>query len=166
MASTLTQNTAQLAAEDKDREALIDIQASAAGLYRRYSRASRRRASRSQKAGGASAQAGLRTMPETAVAVNDDDDESGDMEVPADAPIMQRRLSVSVRRGELNEKRAVQAVRWVDKEIRKLIASIQELGKRNGSGQTEITFGELFVATQNRFEALTGTLRTAKKRKV
>jgi hypothetical protein len=95
-----------------------------------------------------------------------DDDESGDMEIPDDAPIMQRRLSVSVRRGELNEKRAVQAVRWVDKEIRKLITSIQELGKRNGSGQIEIPFGELFMATQNRFEALTGTLRTAKKRKV
>ena len=88
------------------------------------------------------------------------------MEVPEDAPIMQRRLSVSVRRGELNQKRAVQAVRWVDKEIRKLIDSIKELGRRGGDGKVEITFGELFQATQNRFEALTGTLRTAKKRKV
>lgn len=37
--------------------------------------------------------------------------------VPDNSKIAQRRLSTSVRRGELSAKRALQAARWVDKEV-------------------------------------------------
>jgi len=41
-------------------------------------------------------------------------------EIPDDAPALQKKLSSSVRRGELSQKRAVAATRWVDKEVRDL----------------------------------------------
>ena len=48
-----------------------------------------------------------------------------------------------------------------------MIAAILRLGSPNGvEDQVEIKFGHLFAETQNEFEALTGTLRTAKKHKV
>eukprot|EP01147_Barroeca_monosierra_P003984 gene3984-6439_t len=73
--------------------------------------------------------------------------------------------------------RAIEAARWVDKEIRKLIGEIQSilkfksaiparLGNSAASGIASISFGTLFVETANIFEALTGTLKTAKKYKV
>lgn len=54
------------------------------------------------------------------------------------------------------------AVRWTDKELRKLIAQIQLLGQEV-DGKHEVTFGTMFVETANVFEALSGTLLTAKK---
>lgn len=55
----------------------------------------------------------------------------------------------------------------MDKEIRKLIGFIQELGTvRAGEALPEVTFGELFTATENAMEAVAGTLKTAKKFKV
>ena len=54
------------------------------------------------------------------------------------------------------------AIRWVDKELRKLIAEITKL-----SGNSKVVpFGKLFEATVQVFEALSGTLMTAKKRGV
>ncbi|EDQ85435.1 uncharacterized protein MONBRDRAFT_11965 [Monosiga brevicollis MX1] len=61
------------------------------------------------------------------------------------------------------DQRALDAAKWVDKEIRKLIGEIQRLGTKNDSGKVEITYGPLFDATANTFEALSGTLKTAKK---
>lgn len=86
--------------------------------------------------------------------------------VPDTSQVMGRRLSVSVQKGELSAKRAQQAAQWVDKEIRKVIAVIQDLGKKNVQGQYEVKFGHLFEQTANMFEALSGTLKTAKKQKV
>jgi len=57
--------------------------------------------------------------------------------------------------------RRVQAIRWVDKEIRKLIAVILKEGKNS-----TIYFGHLYDITQNTFEAISGTLVAAKKRGV
>eukprot|EP00056_Hartaetosiga_gracilis_P009153 m.131222 g.131222 ORF g.131222 m.131222 type:complete len:256 (-) comp13071_c0_seq3:506-1273(-) len=77
------------------------------------------------------------------------------------------RLSVSVKKGELSQKRAIQAAKWVDKEIRKLMEAIEKYGKATGVGdQIAVTYGILFKHTQNVFEALSGTLRTAKKHKI
>lgn len=86
-------------------------------------------------------------------------------EIPDDSPALKKTLSNSVRRGELSNKRAVAATRWVDKEIRKLIAAIKSYGTEN-AGKYTVTFGVLYEPTQNHFEALSGTLRTAKKHKV
>jgi hypothetical protein len=66
---------------------------------------------------------------------------------------------------ELDE-RAVAAAKWVDKEIRKLIAQIQRLGAVGPDGKLQIKYGPLFDETTNIFEALSGTLKTAKKYKV
>jgi len=54
-------------------------------------------------------------------------------------------------------KRIDDAIRWVDKEIRKLIVEIQKLG---GSLDTPVLFGDMFAATQQVFEALSGTLKS------
>lgn len=87
-------------------------------------------------------------------------------EIPDDAPELGKRLSSSVRRGELSKKRAEAASRWVDKEIRKLINAIKSYGLEKDDGKYQVTYGDLYEPTQNMFEALTGTLRTAKKHKV
>ena len=58
--------------------------------------------------------------------------------------------------------RALQAARWTDKEIRKLIAEVSARGKQQ-DGKVEITFGQLFQETADIFEALSGTCKTAKK---
>jgi hypothetical protein len=64
-------------------------------------------------------------------------------------------------------KRIDDAIRWVDKEIRKLIRAIKEIAEFNKQTDPHrVTFGELFEETVNVFEALSGTLLTAKKRKV
>lgn len=61
------------------------------------------------------------------------------------------------------EQRQQEAARWTDREVRKLIAEIIRLGQRNAAGQHTIAFGPLFEETGNIFEALSGTLVTAKK---
>jgi hypothetical protein len=70
---------------------------------------------------------------------------------------------------EIDEERALQrqleAVAWTDKELRKLIAQIKELGTCD-NGQYTVAYGHLFVKTGNIFEALSGTLLTAKKQGV
>ena len=86
--------------------------------------------------------------------------------VPESSQVMGRRLSVSVKNGELTQKRALAAAQWVDKEIRKLIAAMIDLGAPSALGIREITFGRLFAETAQLFEALSGTLKTAKKKKV
>lgn len=85
--------------------------------------------------------------------------------IPEDAPVMERTLAASVRRGELSASRALLAARWVDKEIRKLIALVIQHGT-GSKGSRTITYGELFKLAEDSMEALSGTLKTAKKQKV
>lgn len=56
----------------------------------------------------------------------------------------------------------------VDHEIGLLVQEIQRLGSKNAEGQTSVKFGVLFNDDRcaNIFEALVGTLKAAKKRKV
>lgn len=61
------------------------------------------------------------------------------------------------------DKRAIDAARWTDKSITRLISEIKERSTPNGSGQPTITFGKLFDETANIFDALVGILKAAKK---
>nr|XP_061843150.1 costars family protein ABRACL-like [Nerophis lumbriciformis] len=56
----------------------------------------------------------------------------------------------------------------VHHEIELLVQEIERLGNKNAAGQTSVKFGVLFNDDRcaNIFEALVGTLRAAKKRKV
>jgi hypothetical protein len=56
----------------------------------------------------------------------------------------------------------------VDEEIQKLEEEIHRLGSRQTDGSYKVTFGVLFNDDRcaNIFEALVGTLRAAKKRKI
>ncbi|XP_034383657.1 costars family protein ABRACL-like [Cyclopterus lumpus] len=56
----------------------------------------------------------------------------------------------------------------VDHEVKLLVEEIQQLGSKSADGQTRVKFGVLFNDDRcaNIFEALVGTLRAAKKRKV
>ncbi|XP_076613220.1 costars family protein ABRACL [Chaetodon auriga] len=56
----------------------------------------------------------------------------------------------------------------VDHEISLLVEEIQRLGSKNADGQTCVTFGVLFNDDRcaNIFEAMVGTLRAAKRKKV
>ncbi|KAJ9538013.1 hypothetical protein OSB04_030746 [Centaurea solstitialis] len=56
----------------------------------------------------------------------------------------------------------------VDEEIHQLKQEIQRLGRKQNDGSYKVTFGVLFSDDRcaNIFEALVGTLRAAKKRKV
>ncbi|XP_020791910.1 costars family protein ABRACL [Boleophthalmus pectinirostris] len=56
----------------------------------------------------------------------------------------------------------------VDHEVKLLVEEIQRLGQMNANGQMSVKFGVLFSDDRcaNIFEALVGTLKAAKKRKV
>ncbi|XP_072301501.1 costars family protein ABRACL [Eucyclogobius newberryi] len=56
----------------------------------------------------------------------------------------------------------------VEHEVKLLVEEIQRLGEKNGNGQTSVKFGVLFSDDRcaNIFEALVGTLKAAKRRKV
>lgn len=56
----------------------------------------------------------------------------------------------------------------VDHEVKLLVEEIQRLGEKNASGEMCVKFGVLFNDDRcaNIFEALVGTLKAAKKRKV
>lgn len=54
----------------------------------------------------------------------------------------------------------------VDEEIEKLKVEITRLGEKQPDGSIKIKFGTLFNETGDVFEALGGTLRAAKKRKI
>nr|XP_046229499.1 costars family protein ABRACL [Scatophagus argus] len=56
----------------------------------------------------------------------------------------------------------------VSHEINLLVQEIQRLGSKNADGQTSVKFGVLFNDDRcaNIFEALVGTLKAAKKKKV
>ena len=58
------------------------------------------------------------------------------------------------------------AVKWTDKELRKLIEQIKRLGAQGDDGVWSVKFGLMFAKTGNIFEALSGTLLTAKKHQV
>lgn len=49
---------------------------------------------------------------------------------------------------------------------RQLASEIKQLGKINTEGKTTITYGDLMAGTDRLFEALLGTLLSAKKHKV
>nr|XP_002131888.1 costars family protein ABRACL-like [Ciona intestinalis] len=56
----------------------------------------------------------------------------------------------------------------VDHEVKLLVEEIKRLGKQNADGQFVVTFGVLFSDDRcaNIFEALVGTLRAAKRKKI
>jgi hypothetical protein len=54
----------------------------------------------------------------------------------------------------------------VDHEVKLLQQQVKLLGKADDDGVISCTFGELFDATEQIFEALGGTLKAAKKRGV
>ncbi|XP_034555190.1 costars family protein ABRACL [Notolabrus celidotus] len=56
----------------------------------------------------------------------------------------------------------------VDHEVKLLVREIQRLGSKNDDGQTSVKFGVLFNDDQcaNIFEALVGTLKAAKRKKI
>ena len=56
----------------------------------------------------------------------------------------------------------------VEKEVKELVVEIKRLGERNGDGQYVVKFGVMFNDTRcaNIFEALVGTLRAAKRKKI
>lgn len=56
----------------------------------------------------------------------------------------------------------------VDHEVNLLVEEIRRLGEENASGKMSVKFGVLFSDDKcaNIFEALVGTLKAAKKRKV
>ncbi|KAK3522723.1 hypothetical protein QTP86_030803 [Hemibagrus guttatus] len=56
----------------------------------------------------------------------------------------------------------------VDHEVTLLVNEIHRLGSRNADGKISVKFGVLFSDDQcaNLFEALVGTLKAAKRRKV
>jgi hypothetical protein len=54
--------------------------------------------------------------------------------LPEDSKLLDRKLGRSVRKGQLGSQRALAAARWVDKEIRKLIALIIMNGTRSKDG--------------------------------
>lgn len=56
----------------------------------------------------------------------------------------------------------------VEHEVELLIQEIKRLGSPNASGQTSVTFGVLFKDDRcaNLFEAMVGTLRAAKRKKI
>ncbi|ESO86839.1 hypothetical protein LOTGIDRAFT_207050 [Lottia gigantea] len=56
----------------------------------------------------------------------------------------------------------------VEHEVNLLVEEIKRLGTQNGNGQYEVTFGVLFNDDRcaNIFEALVGTLRAAKRKKI
>ena len=47
-----------------------------------------------------------------------------------------------------------------------LVSEIKRLGKANSEGQATLTYGDLIAGTDSLFEALLGTLLSAKKHKV
>mmetsp|Transcript_51807 Transcript_51807/g.46504 ORF Transcript_51807/g.46504 Transcript_51807/m.46504 type:complete len:110 (-) Transcript_51807:34-363(-) len=59
-------------------------------------------------------------------------------------------------------------VEQVEKEIEHLVKFIKKLGKKNDKGQYVVTFGVLFDDPEGQqiFEAIVGTLKAAKKRKI
>ncbi|XP_002131888.2 costars family protein ABRACL-like [Ciona intestinalis] len=56
----------------------------------------------------------------------------------------------------------------VEHEVKLLVQEIKRLGKQNADGQYVVTFGVLFADDRcaNIFEALVGTLRAAKRKKI
>uniref|UniRef100_A0A7S4L8V2 LIM zinc-binding domain-containing protein n=1 Tax=Paramoeba aestuarina TaxID=180227 RepID=A0A7S4L8V2_9EUKA len=63
--------------------------------------------------------------------------------------------------------RTQKAADWTEKELKRLIGFIKEVGKPDpATKKITTTYGELFAHTENQLEALSGTLKTAKKRKL
>ena len=56
----------------------------------------------------------------------------------------------------------------VEHEVQLLVGEIKRLGSPNGDGQMVVKFGTLFADDKcaNLFEALVGTLRAAKRKKI
>jgi len=77
-----------------------------------------------------------------------------------------RKLGASVRFGHIKQETAIDAVKWVDAEVRKLANLIQEKGFVNEDGKISIAYGALVSSVDDQFESLSGTLRTCKKQKV
>ena len=105
-----------------------------------------------------------------AKAVADVDPFAKVFDLPDSNSAVQAKLGSSVRRGDLNPRRALQASRFVDREIRRLIELIQKHGEKpaSGGGLAVITFGRLVRSSAGAFlsSQLAGLLRTARSRSV
>jgi hypothetical protein len=53
---------------------------------------------------------------------------------------------------------------FVDEEVKRLCEEIKRLGSQGADGKWFVNFGPLYDATQDIFEALAGTLKSAKKK--
>lgn len=62
--------------------------------------------------------------------------------------------------------RADDASRWAREEMKKLVSEIKRLGQANSEGKTTVTYGDLMAGTDRLFEALLGTLLSAKRHKM
>jgi hypothetical protein len=85
-----------------------------------------------------------------------------------DAPPLQMKLRHSVRKGKLDERTALQAVKFVDNQLTKLVASITKHGTAGAGvdGKLGVRYGALAEAVVDDFESLEGLLRTAKNQGV
>jgi len=53
---------------------------------------------------------------------------------------------------------------FIDEEVKKLCSEVKRLGSQGADGKWFVNFGPLYDATQDIFEALAGTLKTAKRK--
>ena len=77
-----------------------------------------------------------------------------------------KKLGASVRHGHVDKASAMQAVQWVDQEIRRLVSAIVSFGDKNNQGQWQTTYGQLNEGFNDKFQSLSGTLRTCKKQNI
>ncbi|CAI5979054.1 unnamed protein product [Closterium sp. NIES-65] len=76
------------------------------------------------------------------------------------------RFSVVIRGNRIAKLVKLIQIMNVDEEIEKLKEEITKLGEKQADGSVKVKFGKLFDETGDIFEALGGTLRAAKKRKI
>jgi len=78
-------------------------------------------------------------------------------------PAPKRNLSLPLARNSSSSMKSAEIVSMVDDEVVRLLADIRRIGSH--PGEPSVTFGELFDddVVQNTYEALVGTLRSAKR---
>jgi hypothetical protein len=78
-------------------------------------------------------------------------------------PAPKRNLSLPLARNSSSSMKSAEIVSMVDDEVVRLLADIRRIG--SNPGEPSVTFGELFDddVVQNTYEALVGTLRSAKR---
>ena len=78
-------------------------------------------------------------------------------ELHAPAHVLQRRLSVSIKRGELNPNRALQAAAFIDKQLRRLVLCVQNYGSEDRRHRRwKISLGRLADKAKDMFSDQVG----------